>query len=50
MRALTASAKWNETARLPKQDDIARVLLGLPSQDSTIFERKNPAFRRTEDY
>ncbi|WP_213740302.1 molybdopterin cofactor-binding domain-containing protein [Bradyrhizobium sp. dw_411] len=43
MRALTASAKWNETARLPKQEDIARVLLGLPSQDSTIFERKNPA-------
>ncbi len=43
MRALTASAKWNETARLPKQEDIARVLLALPSQDSTIFQRNNPA-------
>jgi CO/xanthine dehydrogenase Mo-binding subunit len=43
MRALTASAKWNETARLPKQEDIGRVLLALPSQDSTIFERSNPA-------
>lgn len=43
MRALTVSAKWNETARLPKQEDIARVLLALPSQDSTIFQRNNPA-------
>jgi nicotinate dehydrogenase subunit B len=43
MRALTAAAKWKETAALPKQEDIARVLLGLPSQDSTIFQRSNPA-------
>ena len=43
MRALTAAAKWQETAGLPKQEDISRVLLGLPSQDSTIFTRSNPS-------
>ena len=43
MRALTAAAKWKETASLPKQEDIARVLTGLPSQDSTIFERRDPS-------
>jgi nicotinate dehydrogenase subunit B len=43
MRALTAAAKWKETADLPKQEDISRVLLGLPSQDSTIFTRSNPS-------
>jgi nicotinate dehydrogenase subunit B len=43
MRALAAAAKWQETASLPKQEDISRVLLGLPSQDSTIFTRSNPA-------
>jgi nicotinate dehydrogenase subunit B len=43
MRALTAAARWKETAGLPKQEDIAHVLVGLPSQDSTIFQRSNPA-------
>ena len=43
MRALTAAAKWKETAGLPKQEDIARVLVGLPSQDSTIFTRSDPS-------
>src|SRR3984957_9283228 len=43
MRALAAAAKWKEIAGLPKQEDIARVLIGLPSQDSTIFQRSNPA-------
>jgi len=43
MNALAAAAKWKETARLPKQDDLANVLTKLPSQDSTIFERSNPA-------
>ncbi|MEA2346206.1 MAG: nicotinate dehydrogenase subunit [Thermoanaerobaculia bacterium] len=41
MAALSAAAKWRETAALPKQDDLLRVLTGLPSQDSTIFERSN---------
>jgi CO/xanthine dehydrogenase Mo-binding subunit len=41
MKALSAAAKWQETPSLPKQDDLLRVLTGLPSQDSTIFERSN---------
>jgi nicotinate dehydrogenase subunit B len=43
MRALSAATKWKETARLPKQDDLLAVLTSLPSQDSTIFQRNNPA-------
>jgi len=43
MDALAAAAKWKETAGLPKQDDLADVLVKLPSQDSTIFERSNPS-------
>jgi CO/xanthine dehydrogenase Mo-binding subunit len=43
MAALSSIAKWRETATLPKQDDLPRVLTSLPSQDSTIFERSNPA-------
>jgi nicotinate dehydrogenase subunit B len=43
MNALSAAAKWKETAGLPKQDDLAGVLTRLPSQDSTIFERSNPS-------
>jgi nicotinate dehydrogenase subunit B len=41
MAALSAAAKWKETPGLPKQDDLLGVLTGLPSQDSTIFERSN---------
>ncbi|MDB5604139.1 MAG: putative oxidoreductase subunit protein [Bradyrhizobium sp.] len=43
MRALSAAAKWRETASLPKQDDLLHVLTSLPSQDSTIFQRSNPS-------
>ena len=43
MRTLSAVAKWRETPGLPKQDDLPRVLTSLPSQDSTIFERSDPA-------
>jgi CO/xanthine dehydrogenase Mo-binding subunit len=43
MRALSAAAKWKETARLPKQDDLLRVLTSLPSQDSVIFQHSNPS-------
>src|SRR5258706_15658973 len=41
MKALSAVAKWKETASLPKQDDLLHALTSLPSQDSTIFERSN---------
>jgi nicotinate dehydrogenase subunit B len=43
MRALSAAAKWKETARLPKQDDLLHVLTSLPSQDSVIFQHSNPS-------
>src|SRR6266403_5056288 len=43
MNALSAAAKWQETASLPKQDDLAGMLTGLKSQDSTILERGNPS-------
>ncbi|MEH2612178.1 xanthine dehydrogenase family protein molybdopterin-binding subunit [Bradyrhizobium sp. AZCC 1693] len=41
MNALAGAAKWQETARLPKQDDLLAVLTSLPAQTSTIFERGN---------
>jgi nicotinate dehydrogenase subunit B len=43
MRALSVAAKWQEKAGLPKQDDLPRMLLSLPSQDSVIFERSDPS-------
>jgi CO/xanthine dehydrogenase Mo-binding subunit len=43
MRALAAATKWQEEPLLPKQDDLFETLLGLPSDDSVIFERGNPA-------
>ena len=43
MQALSAAAKWKETASLPKQDDLFRILTNLPSQDKTIFEQRNPS-------
>ena len=41
MQALAANAKWQESARLPKQDDLPAALLALPSQDKTIFEHSD---------
>jgi nicotinate dehydrogenase subunit B len=42
MRALAASARWQESAQLPKEQDLASMLLRLPAQDSTIFEVGGP--------
>jgi nicotinate dehydrogenase subunit B len=42
MRALSTAAKWNETARLPNQNDLPHVVTSLPSQDSVIFEVSDP--------
>jgi nicotinate dehydrogenase subunit B len=39
MAVLSAAAKWKETASLPKQDDLPRVLMNLKSQDKTIFQQ-----------
>ena len=43
MWALSAAAKWRETAKLPKQDNLPDVLTKLPSRDETIFQRNNPS-------
>jgi nicotinate dehydrogenase subunit B len=43
MAVLSAAAKWRETASLPKQDDLPRVLTSLPSQDTTIFQQSDPS-------
>jgi len=43
MQALSAATTWQETAGLPKQDDLLRVLTTLPSQDKTIFEQGSQA-------
>ncbi|MBR1125974.1 xanthine dehydrogenase family protein molybdopterin-binding subunit [Bradyrhizobium lablabi] len=43
MVALAAAAKWRETARLPKQDDLPGVLTGLPSEDTTIYQQSDPS-------
>jgi CO/xanthine dehydrogenase Mo-binding subunit len=42
MHALWAAAKWQENAKLPKQDDLPSMLMAMPSQDSTIFQRSDP--------
>jgi nicotinate dehydrogenase subunit B len=41
MQALSAAAKWKETANLPKQDDLAHVITSLPSRDSVIFQQSD---------
>jgi nicotinate dehydrogenase subunit B len=43
MQALSAAAKWRETAQLPKQDNLPDVLTKLPSRDETIFQQSNPS-------
>src|SRR5258707_4657137 len=48
MRALSSVAKWRETARLPKQDDVPNGLTGLPSQDTTIYTQSNPSASGTK--
>jgi nicotinate dehydrogenase subunit B len=41
MQALSAAAKWKETANLPKQEDLAHVITALPSRDSVIFQQSD---------
>lgn len=43
MQALSAAAKWKETAKLPKQDNLPAVLTSLPSRDETIYQQSNPS-------
>ncbi|MDH2387002.1 molybdopterin cofactor-binding domain-containing protein [Bradyrhizobium sp. CER78] len=41
MQALSAAAKWRESAKLPNQQDLANMLTALPSQDFAIFQRND---------
>ncbi len=48
MVALAAAAKWQETARLPKQDDLPAALLALPNQSFPIFTRSDASASGTK--
>ena len=48
MVALAAAAKWQETARLPKQDDLSAALLALPNQSFPIFTRSDASASGTK--
>ena len=43
MRALSAAAKWRETAKLPKQDNLPEVLTRLPSRDEDDLPARQSA-------
>jgi nicotinate dehydrogenase subunit B len=43
MRALAASARWQETAKLPRATDLPEFLMHLPSHDITVADARNPA-------
>ena len=42
MRALAAAAHWEENAQLPRQHELASLLLRLPSHDTAIFDQRGP--------
>ena len=48
MNALAAASKWRESAKLPNQNDLANVLIALPSQDFAIFTRSDPSASGTK--
>ena len=41
MKALAAATNWQESARLPKQADLADALLGLKSDEMVILDRRD---------
>jgi nicotinate dehydrogenase subunit B len=41
MKALASATTWQESARLPKQADLADALLGLKSDDMVILDRSD---------
>jgi nicotinate dehydrogenase subunit B len=43
MRALAASARWQETANLPRATDLPAFLMNLSSRDITVADQHNPA-------
>ncbi len=40
MRALAATARWQETAKLPDAGNLAAALTSLPSQDITVLDNR----------
>jgi len=45
MQALAAAARWQEIARLPKQNDLPAALMALPARDTTIFQHSDTSVR-----
>jgi CO/xanthine dehydrogenase Mo-binding subunit len=43
MRALAAAAHWQETAKLPDANNLAAILTGLPAQDITVLDNRQPS-------
>jgi nicotinate dehydrogenase subunit B len=43
MRVLAASAEWDETAKLPIHDNLADVLVALPSRDLKLLDNHEAA-------
>jgi nicotinate dehydrogenase subunit B len=48
MQALSSAAKWQETGKLPKQDDLPAALLALPKQSFPIFTRSDASVSGTK--
>ena len=48
MVALAAAAKWQEIAKLPKQDNLPAALLALPKQSFPIFTRSDASVSGTK--
>jgi len=42
MRALAAAARWQETAKLPDANKLPDMLMGLPAQDITVLDNRQP--------
>ena len=49
MRALSAAAKWNEKSVMPNQNDLPRVITGLPSKDSSDLRSQQSGGLRSTD-
>ena len=43
MRALAASVRWQETAKLPDQNNLPAMLTALPAQDISVLDNRQPS-------
>ncbi|MGA2894855.1 MAG: molybdopterin cofactor-binding domain-containing protein [Xanthobacteraceae bacterium] len=48
MRSLAAAARWQETAKLPDAAGLPAFLIGLPSQDITVLDQRQPGVGGTK--